>query len=154
MTLRGELPGISETLREELLRADKALRQIRRELRERGFKEGSIDAVASKLRRRENLVFGQIQAPLLTRETKKIEYNLTVAQLWEEYREKKAQLLKEYNEKVAQLLRHYEEKAAQKKRGAKDEVKRLQAEIEARDRLLKELMERLSKQKETEEAKP
>jgi hypothetical protein len=146
MALRGELPGITEAIRQELMRADnaEAIREIRRELRERGFKQGSIDAVASKLRRSGNLVFGQVQAIPLSRETEKIEYNRSVAQLWEEYREKKDKLLREYNEKVTQLLRQYEEKAAQKKRNTKDEVKRLQAEVEARDRLLKKLMKRIN----------
>lgn len=144
MALRGELPGITGAIRKELMRADnaEALRQIRRELRERGFKKGSIDAVASKLRKRGNLAFGQ--AIPLSRETEKIEYNRSVAQLWEEYREKKAKLLREYNEKVAQLLRQYEEKAAQNKKSTEDEVKRLQAEVEARDRLLKKLMKRIN----------
>jgi hypothetical protein len=185
MVLRGELPGITQTIRQELRGADnaEALKQIRRELRERGFKKGSIATVVSELRRKGEFVFEQPQAPPSERgkfachlcgkrfvsasglsghkqwvhrgEAEAVPsttpYNPAVAQLWEEYREKKARLLKEYNEKLSQLLKQYEEKAAWRKKRDKDEVKRLQAEVEVRDKLLKKLMERLSKQKETGE---
>jgi hypothetical protein len=41
MALRGELPGVKETLGKGLLsRSGEALKLIRQELRERGFKEG------------------------------------------------------------------------------------------------------------------
>jgi len=132
--------------RKEIMRADsaEALKEIRRELIEKGFKEGSIDAVVSILRKRGNLAFGQLKAIPLSRESERIKYNRSAAQLWEEYREKKAELLREYKEKVAQLLQQYEEKAAQKRKSTKDEVKRLQAEVEARDSLLKKLMKRLN----------
>lgn len=145
MALRGELSGISR----ELAKDPEVLKQIRRELRERGFQKSSIEAEVSSLRRGKNLVFSQPQVSPLTEG----EYNRTISRLWEEYREKKARLLREYNEKVAQLRGQYE-KAAWKKRGAEDRVSRLQAEIEVRDRLLKKLMERLrqAEEKQTREA--
>lgn len=145
MVLR-DFPGITATIRQELLRADNAevLRRIRRELKERGFKYGSIATEVSKLQKKGELVFDQPKS--------KARYNHAVAQLWEEYREKKAQLLKEDNDKVAQLLREYEEKVARGRKNRVDEVERLQEEVEARDRLLKKLMERL-KQDEQHETK-
>jgi molybdenum-dependent DNA-binding transcriptional regulator ModE len=86
------------------------------------------------------------------------EYRKKISQLWEEYKQEKAQLLKEYQGKQTQLLREYEEKHAQllrEYRGNKvqiqkadlKEIKSLQAEIEARDRLLKKLMARLNQTK-------
>lgn len=121
MALRGELPGVTQTMHMLLNQRGgetDILREIRREFRERGFRQGSIDAIASKLREKsyfdkdkdlrlaEVLALGFVDA-----------FNL-----------------------VASLIGD----VAKENGDLRDKVKVLEQEIGARDRLLKKLMNRFN----------
>lgn len=121
MALRGELPGVRESIREELWKVGNAevLKQVRRELREKGFKQGSINAVVSELRKKGYLTF----------EAK----DLRLAEVLS------LSFADAFNLIAAMVKRVEKENEA-----LEDRVKVLEKGIEARDSLLKKLMNRIN----------
>jgi len=128
MALRGELPGVRETITKALLSAgsSEVLKQIRRELKEKGFKEGSINAVVSELRRKGNLAFDKAK-------------DLQLAEVLA------LGFVDAFN-LVASLIG----RVAKDNEALEDRVMVLEKEIEARDKLLKKLMNRLNQPVETQ----